>query len=125
MSVDPTAIANAALSTPAAIRKAAKAAPTSAPVAAAGISTGAAPVTHTKRPKMTWQEAKARRESARSMVGYDNTSPIWGKTTADVVILISSVLADGTLSLERRVQDSQTLLLELQKRETAEKIAFA
>jgi hypothetical protein len=117
VSVDPTAIANAALSS--------KSKKESTVTAAATTPAPTTSTTRSARPKLTWQEAKARRESARALVGYSNTSPIWGKTTVEVISMVMGTLESPTLSDAQKIADAASLLNELQKREAAEKIAFA
>lgn len=111
MTVDPTTIVNSALS---ATKKGATVSSTTTP----------APST-TARPKLTWQEAKARRESARATVGYDKSSPIYGKTTLEVCQMLQAVLDDASLSEAGRILSAKTYVTELQKREAAQKLAFA
>lgn len=79
----------------------------------------------TSRPKMDWKEAKARVESARATVGYDKTSPIYGKTTLEVIQMVNAIFDDHTVDSAIRIRDARVLITDLQKREAAQKLAFA
>ena len=88
-------------------------------------TTTTAAATTTRKPKMDWKEAKARREAARATVGYDKSSPIYGMTTLEVCLLIKAAIADTAVSEADRLKNVSDLITELQKREAAQKLAFA
>ncbi len=92
--------------------------PTTTPVPTP-IATGRANV---KRAKLTGVEIQARRELARSVTGYDNTSPIWGQNTSTVVQrALSSLRAGDQADLEQ----VELLLNELLKREATNTLTFS
>lgn len=86
-----------------------------------------------KKRRLTGAELKQRTELARKMTGYGASSPIFGKQTPDVLVLIDAALGDALAALSAG-DDQLTLQLidqarayagELQKRIATRKIAFA
>ncbi len=79
--------------------------------APAGVTTIAAGRAALKRRKLTGPEYKGIRDTARQMAGYDDKSPIWGKTTLAVLKEIHDLMiTPGSLG------DANRLNEELRKR---------
>jgi hypothetical protein len=85
----------------------------------------AAPVTNLatarakiKRRKLTGTQFKDLRDQSRSVAGYDDTSPIWGRPTIDVLKEISDFLMPkpGTILIQLDVDRALGLNEELRKR---------
>lgn len=86
-----------------------------APVAATGVINLAAAK---KKRKLTGQDRKDAVKFARDMVGYDSTSPIWGKK----LIVVLAELSEGIDEIEKAfgsassINEVRQTVQELQKR---------
>jgi hypothetical protein len=77
-----------------------------------------------KRRTLTGQAYKDAQKFARDMVGYDNTSPIWGKRLINVIGDVDARLEDATTALgsgdygfaEDSLRQAHTYITELKKR---------
>lgn len=76
------------------------------------ISLAAARAGH-KRRKLTGEQYKLARDTARAATGYGPTSPIWGKTMADVLMTIENSLSEAEVAVQDgRYQDADDHLRE-------------
>lgn len=71
-----------------------------------------------KKRKLTGQDRKDAVKFARDMVGYDSTSPIWGKKLIVVLADLSEDIdeIEKALGSDSTVNDARTTVRELQKR---------
>ena len=70
-----------------------------------------------RKHKLTKEQFAAQRQLAQSMIGYDSSSPIWGKTVPEVLDLIETHINNGDL------QDALDTLTEYRKRIAQKRIA--
>lgn len=88
-----------------------------------------------KKRRLTGAELKARTDQARSVTGYDRTSPIFGLQTPDVLRIIQANVDIACTVIEaaygagapegREIEHTRVLLNELQKRIATRKLTFA
>jgi hypothetical protein len=71
-----------------------------------------------KKRKLSGQDRKDAVEFARSMVGYNDTSPIWGKKLIVVLAELSEQLdeVEKALGSDSTIVEARTTVSELQKR---------
>lgn len=84
-----------------------------------GITTIAAGRAAIKRRKLTGTEYKGIRDTARQMAGYDDKSPIWGKTTLAVLKEIADAISGplgGASTHTTDIVQARLLNEELRKR---------
>jgi hypothetical protein len=75
-------------------------------------------ITSARRKRPTSEQFKAAKELAKSMSGYDETSPIWNKKELEVYQQIQSILNDATASELDRIEHAEALVQALIQRRT-------
>jgi hypothetical protein len=69
---------------------------------ASGVLTLNQPVrTSSRRPRLTNDEYRTRKAFAESVVGYNSTSPIWGKQIPEILDLLTADLDAGNVKAVR------------------------
>jgi len=92
-----------------------------------------APTPRRKRQRLSKEAYAAQRSLAKAMIGYDASSPIWGKTVPEVLDMIEAELAplipflqappvNGS-ALEKNIEDALALIGEYRKRIAQNRIA--
>lgn len=76
-----------------------------------------APTPRAKRKRLSKEAYTAQRTLARTLIGYDNTSPIWGKTVPEVLDMIETEINAGNLA------NALDLITEYRKRIAQNRIA--
>lgn len=73
-------------------------------------------VSGARKPRRTREQYQAAKEFASSMSGYNNSSPIWGKTLIEVVQLVEATLGDKSRHETLRIQQAGEALDQLKRR---------
>ena len=70
-----------------------------------------------RKNRLTKEQFAAQRQLAQSMIGYDASSPIWGKTVPEVLDMIEAEVSAGNAT------DAVALITEFRKRIAQKRIA--
>lgn len=83
------------------------------------ITTASTATATSRGSKLTPAEYKARKAQAEAIIGYDNSSPIYGKQTPEVLNMIEVEIDNGEYGT------AKALIRELQKRIAQKRLTYA